>query len=54
MLSLRSWEGVALYGMEKIPAPLIEIAEKLWPISAFASREAWQAYVAKWLPKITK
>jgi hypothetical protein len=40
--------------MEKIPAPLLEIAEKLWPVSAFASREAWQAYVAKWLPKITK
>lgn len=40
--------------METIPAPLLEMAEKLWPVNAFASREAWLAYVKKWLPKITK
>jgi len=40
--------------IETIPAQLLEMAEKFWPISAFASREAWEAYVLKWLPKITK
>jgi hypothetical protein len=38
--------------METIPAPLLEMAEKLWPVSAFASREAWLAYVHKWWPKL--
>jgi hypothetical protein len=40
--------------METIPAPLLEMAEKLWPVRFFPSREAWLAYVHKWLPKITK
>lgn len=33
---------------------LIEMAEKLWPVSAFASREEWLAYAEKWIPIITK
>ena len=38
--------------METIPAPLLEMAAKMWPVNAFASREAWLAYVQKWLPKL--
>lgn len=33
---------------------ILEMCEKLWPVSAFESREAWRAYVDKWLPIITK
>lgn len=40
--------------MNEIAPALIEMAEKMWPVSAFPSRAAWEAYVAKWLPKITK
>jgi hypothetical protein len=40
--------------IETIPTLLLEMAEKLWPVSAFSSREDWEAYVVEWLPKITK